>query len=182
MSTWVANTAALAVLASALIIGALALLWRVGSWRVSPAASLNLDQGLSAGAQAPQIAVMSGEQEMHLSFVGRDAFVVFGVDGCRPCGGLLHVAASHPATRSMRRVYVTDDDGAVAGQALVQWEIYRFIDQKADRERWRAPVSPYFHLVDADGRILEKGLASRPEHLDRLLFIRPPAVPAPQPG
>jgi hypothetical protein len=178
VSAWVANTLALALSSLVVLVTALALLWRVGAWRMSPAASLNLDEGLTVGTQAPELAAIGAGQEVHLSFIGSDTFIAFGVDGCAPCRDLIEVAARHPATRHMRRVYVTDNDIPVAGDALDHWEIYRFIDEKTARRQWRAPVSPYFHLVDAEGRIVDKGLGSKPEHLDRLLFLKPPSVRA----
>jgi hypothetical protein len=55
------------------------------------------------------------------------------------------------------------------------WEIYTFHDEQKARDTWRAPVSPYFHSIDAYGRIAAKGIANRPEHLDRLMALKPPA-------
>jgi hypothetical protein len=73
----------------------------------------------------------------------------------------------------MRRIYVTDDDAGVDEEVTRHWEVYRFVDEEAARAQWRAPVSPYFHVIDADGRVLAKGLGNLPEHLDRLLTIKP---------
>lgn len=127
-------------------------------------------EGLRIGAEAPDIAVYAGAQEMHISFEGREAFVAFGTKGCEPCGQLVAAAAAHPATRNLRRIYISDADG-VEGDADVvgSWELYRFHDEAAARKVWRAPVSPYFHLIDSDRRIVAKGVANRVEHLDRLL-------------
>jgi hypothetical protein len=156
---WVANGLALAVLAAAVGVLGLGLLWRIGAWQLHPAAMLTLDEGLRPGSVAPEIACFSGEQEMHLSFSGRQSFIVFGGDGCEPCSQLLAAAAAHPATRHMRLVYVSD--GA---------------NVEADPDVVCAPVSPYFHIVGDDGRVLDKGIANRPEHLDRLLRVAPPSL------
>lgn len=179
MSSWIANAVALALLLGVSLLAGFALLWRVGAWRLSPAASLNLDEGLGLGTQAPQMAVTSGGRNVHLSFVGHDTFVAFGLRGCVPCVQLLEAAAAHPATKRMRRVYVTDDDSDLAPEALEHWEIYRFIEEQRVRERWRAPVSPYFHVIGPQGTVLAKGLANRPDHLDRLLFVQPAGLRRP---
>jgi hypothetical protein len=76
----------------------------------------------------------------------------------------------------MRLVYVGDsEDLHLEPHILARWEVYRFHDERATRERWRAPVSPYFHVVDAAGYVLAKGVANKPDHLDRLLSLRPTA-------
>lgn len=46
MSAWALNAVALFIGGAAVFALASALLWRIGSWHVSPAASLTLDEGL----------------------------------------------------------------------------------------------------------------------------------------
>lgn len=177
MQAWAANASALFILLGFLLLLAFALLWRVTSWRTSAVQLLVHDEGLRIGAEAPQIAAYAGEQEVHLSFGGPEAFVVFGTRGCAPCEELLDAAARHPATRHLRRVYVADSEAVDVGpDVLGAWEIFRFHDERVTRKRWRAPVSPYFHVIDTDGRIVSKGVANRPEHLDRLLAIAPSGI------
>jgi len=175
MAPWLANAVALTVLAAGTAAFGLALLWRVGSWHLSPAASLTFDEGLRIGSHAPEIACHASDgAEMHLSFLGEVCFVVFGANGCKPCVALLAAAARHPATRSMRRVYLADsgiDD--LSPEILAGWQTFRFIDEDSTRETWRAPVSPYFYVINEDGQIVEKGVASSAEHLDRLFRLRP---------
>lgn len=158
---------------------ALALLWRLGSWLVSPSEALNEDEGLPLGSEAPQVAAHLGGQDYHLSFAGQTSFVVFGLDGCAPCRDLLGVAVRHPATGYMRLVYLSDAESVdIEPQLKSRWEVYRLHDPDAAPRQWRAPVSPYFHVVDEAGRIRAKGVASKPEHLDRLLTLRPAGAPA----
>ena len=153
---------------------ALGLLWRLGSWLVDQSEALNEDEGLAVGSEAPQVACHAGEQEFHLTLVGRTAFVAMGTFGCQPCSDLLTAAARHPASAHMRLIYLSDTDQVeVDPQVAVFWETYRFHDEDAARRQWRAPVSPYFHVVDEHGRVRAKGVASRPEHLDRLLSLQP---------
>lgn len=74
----------------------------------------------------------------------------------------------------MRRVYVGDTELVDLEPEYVQdWELYWFHDEQKARRLWRAPVSPYFYAIGADGRILAKGVASQPDHLDRLLTLAP---------
>lgn len=108
MDAWIANTAALFVATLVIGILALALLWRIGSWRIPPAASLILDEGLPLGASAPQIAAFRGNAAYHLSFGGTTTLLVFGTHFCEPCKDLVAAASRHPATRRVRKVYVGD--------------------------------------------------------------------------
>lgn len=154
------------------------LLWRVGSWYVSSAASLIEDEGLRIGSTAPQVAARRGDDEFHLSFGGRPTFVVFGAMFCSPCHDLLEVARHHPATQRLRRVFLSDDQLDRGDPIFDSWEVYEMDDPRACRTLWRAPVSPYFYLVGADNSILAKGLASKADHLDRLISIGPHTLPA----
>ena len=54
-----------------------------------------------------------------------------------------------------------------------RWALYRFAAESLTRRQWNAAVSPYFHLLDPTGRVVAKGVGSRPEHLDHLLSITP---------
>lgn len=177
MDAWAANAVSLFLVYGALLWLGFGLLWRVGSWQLSQTYLLNVTEGLRIGAEAPEIAGYADGQDMHLSFEGGETFVVFGTNGCEPCAQLLEAAARHPATRHLRRVYVSDSDHVAGDPELLRsWETYRFHDEQLTRKAWRAPVSPYFHLVDADGRVVMKGVANHPQHLDRLLTLRPPGV------
>lgn len=171
---WTANVIALLCGAAVVWVLALALLWRLGAWQVGQAESLIEDEGLALGSEAHQVAAHSRDDEFHLSFVGRTSFVAFGAHGCEPCRELLTVAAQHPATSHMRLVYLNDvDDIDVDPEIAGRWEVYRLHDDQAARRQWRAPVSPYFHVIDEEGRVRAKGVANRPDHLDRLLTLRP---------
>ena len=174
---WTANIVALAVLLVLTAFLAGALLWRVAQWQVHPAETLTFDEGLAIGSAAPELASYAGEQELHLSFGGVPTFLVFGNAECEPCHQLLEAATTHPATRHMRLVSVFDTDEAdLAPDFASRWELYRYHDEQAQRRNWRAPVSPYFHVIDAAGRVVAKGVANRSGHLDRLLEFAPPAV------
>ncbi len=170
-----ANSVALLFVTAALLFLALALLWRVGSWNLSPASVLTHDEGLRIGSEAPQLSAHREKEDYHLDFVGRTSLVVFGTEGCKPCYQLLAAATQHPATRHVRLVYVTDEEPSSLDEefGFPHWEIYRYHDETKARDMWRAPVSPYFHFISSNGSVLAKGVANAPEHLDRLLQIGP---------
>ncbi len=174
---WTANVVALALAFFAEGALALALLWRVGSWQMHAAELLTVDEGLRLGSPAKELAGYVGDQEIHIGFGQKPAFLVFASTGCKPCTELLEVATTHPATRATRLVVFSDDEELEIPPHLAShWESYRFHDEKSARVMWRAPVSPYFHLVDQFGRVAAKGVANRPDHLDRLLALPPASV------
>ncbi len=174
---WVANTIALFVGAAAVWTFALALLWRIGSWHVSQTEALIEEEGLPVGSEALQVAAHARGDEFHLDFLGRTSFVVFGLSECAPCTDLLVIATQHPATSHMRLVYLSDSERIdIDPDVAFHWEVYRLHDGDAARRQWRAPVSPYFHVIDESNRIQAKGVANKPDHLDRLLALRPTSL------
>lgn len=174
MTPWAANSLGLLLGMAVVSLIASALLWRVGSWHLSPAALLTFDEGIRIGSPAPQVAAHRGDADFHLSFAGRRSFVVFGTRGCAPCTQLVSAATSHPATADLRRVFISNADEVDLDPDLLRgWEVYRFHDEHLARDMWRAPVSPYFHLIDTRGLVVAKGVGNRSEHLDRLLSLPP---------
>jgi hypothetical protein len=174
MEPWVANSIALFLLTAVVGVFGIALLWRIGSWYVSPAAALTHDEGRPLNSVAPQLATHRDGDEYHLTFEGDYTFLVFGNEGCAPCKELVRVAATHPATVRMRLVYVSDTDSPdLDPDTETRWETYRYDDEDSQRRAWQAPVSPYFHVIDAGGRIAAKGVANKPDHLDRLFSLSP---------
>lgn len=174
---WTANV--IALLAFCVLIGCLtlALLWRVVTWEKPKAALLNEDEGLPIGSFAKTIAAHAEDHELDVTFGDAPAFLVFGTSDCKPCAELLHVASRHPATRNLRKVYVSDTGELDLDTDFASaWEGYRFDQEQVARSAWRTPVSPYFYVLDEFGRIAAKGLANRPQHLDRLLEIPPTPV------
>lgn len=172
------NAVALGLAVSVVGSYTLAAIWRAAAWNASPAEVLIHDEGLPLGSRAPELAAHYGEEDYHLTFAGRYTFIAFGVDGCDPCAGLVEAATAHPATKRMRRVYVgTSDDLPGRLSRIPDWEVYRFHDGASARRQWRAPVNPYFYVIDERGRIRAKGIANQPAHLDRLLAILPARAP-----
>lgn len=179
MSPWWLNFAVLLVVTLGVGVLGLGLLWRVAAWRIRPIESLTFDEGLRIGSAAQEIAAYSGDQERHLSFGGAFTLLVFGTKECQPCKDLLSAATWHPATRRMRLVYVGDSDEIDVPSEVGQlWEAYRLHNETKARNQWRAPVSPYFYVIDPNRRIAAKGVANKPAHLDRLLALLPAGLPA----
>lgn len=179
METWIANALGFGAVLIGLTFLAVSALWRVSGWSDRSAHSLSYRYGLPLGAVAPQVAAYKNDQEQHLSFLGRPTLLVFGAVGCVPCEELINAAANHPAMRPCRLVYLSATSDPPAGLPPFiseRWEFCRFHDEGHARERWQAPVSPYFHLINDAGRIIAKGVANQGAHLDRLLSIPPPGA------
>jgi hypothetical protein len=178
-------TVAALVAAFALALG-LALLWRIGAWQVRDLHSLHEDEGVPIGKKVPDVATYAGpvgpDEQDHLDFLGRATLVVFGQADCEPCLALLAVAGTHPATKHLDLVYVAGgrDDHLSEADAVNRtvgnrWRLHRFVAEAMARRQWNVAVSPYFHVLDAAGRVVTKGVASRAEHLDHLLLAVMPA-------
>jgi hypothetical protein len=134
-------------------------------------------EGLRIGASTKPLSAHVGEQEIELTFGGQVSLLVFATSDCQPCSELLRAASSHPATRAMRRVVVSDDEEAPLGSELpCAWESYRFDSERLARDAWKVPVNPYFYVIDEFSRIAAKGVANRPGHLDRLLELPPSSL------
>ena len=174
MSEWPANAAALAALGLPALLAALAAIWRAAAWNAKPAQALIHDNGLPVGAVAPGLAGHAGDDDVDTAFIGGYSFVVFGDDRCVPCQMLVEAASKHPATRWMRLVYASKS-GVLPGAPhfASRWEAIRLHNEDRAREQWNAPVTPYFHVIDERGRIRAKGIANRPEHLDRIFMVLP---------
>ena len=167
------------ILAAFVAVLAGSLLWRVNLWKMPAVEQLHTIEGLPIGRKAPDIAATNSEEEYHLAFEWTWTFLVFGSEHCAPCKDLLNVALDHPATRGMRFVYLASvgevsdvaDEASLSCRTGQAWEFYNFHDEEHVRAQWRAPVSPYYHVIDPEGRVVAKGVASKPAHLDRLLGI-----------
>lgn len=152
----------------------LSLCWRLSRWNVGKAQRLIEDDGLTIGSRAREIACTARRQDYHLSFQDGYTFLVFGSHDCPPCQELIAVAARHPATRGMRLVYVSDNNSTAMPPSIsARWEQYEFHNESSTRFQWRAPVSPYFHVIDPAGSVIAKGVANKMGHLDRLLDVAP---------
>jgi hypothetical protein len=174
---WTTNAVALALFCCLIGALALALLWRVVTWETHPAELLTMDEGLPIGTFAKPLTAHLGEKEIEVTFGDVPAFLVFGSSDCRPCTELLRAASRHPATRHLRLIAISDSEALdLDTDYATAWESYRFEGEQTARAVWRAHVSPYFYLLDEFGRIAAKGLANRPDHLDRLLELPPTPV------
>ena len=150
--------------------------WRASSWNLRPAEVLNSVEGLPISAKAPAFTGYGADGgEVDFAFLGGYTLLVFGMADCAPCRELVDTAAFHPATRTMRRIYASREGGLPSARGVdALWEAYKFHDEASQRELWRAPVSPYFHVIDQKGRVRAKGIGSTAAHLDRLFSIHTP--------
>lgn len=176
MNWWIAITPLSLVLVLA-ITSAIAGLWRVSSWNVGNLERLLTQEGVPVGAQAPDLTGHADEYDVHVTFEGVHTFVIFAEGGCPPCLDLIDAADKHPALAHARLIYASSSEPEFPVALTVrQWEIIRFHDEPAARRHWNAPVSPFYHFIDPLGRVVSKGVASRPSHLDHLLQAAPPLL------
>lgn len=174
---WTANVIALSIFLLGTAALSLALLWRVTTWTTHAADRLTNFEGLPIGSPAKPLAAHDGRDDAELMFEGKRTFLMFASSGCKPCAELLRAASNHPATRDLRKVVVSDDENHEAFELPgCRWESYRFHDEELARSAWKAPVSPYFYVIDEFSRVMAKGVANRPEHLDRLLDLPPSSL------
>ncbi len=142
----------------------LALIQRLGSGPVSAATQ----QGLPAGEQAPPFTAetLAGEQITLSSFAGRNvAFILFGLD-CAPCLEALpdYEALSPKAKRKGTEIVLVslntlENTRAFADEHKVQCPV--IIGNKSFMTDYKARGTPFYTLVDGQGKVISSGPPSR---------------------
>lgn len=134
------------------------------------------NDGLAPGESAPAFALpgLDGELVTLEALSGLPLLLVFGSPTCAPCKGLipdLNVFAKE-RERDMRVLFLSrgevDATQRFASENDVQVPVATHPDEKLP-EQYKARVTPFAFIIDAEGVVRAKGLANNREHLDMLM-------------
>ena len=136
------------------------------------------DQGLPAGAQAPLLP----ERDLYGRTLppiaaGRARVLLFISKGCSACHDAMKFVPEAAASTAFDLVLIvgnTDDAARVFMGEFRREGAFPDVLVFADEERttfeqYRVTVTPYAMVVDDGGAVRAKGVASKQEHLDRIV-------------
>jgi len=134
--------------------------------------------GLPAGTEAPAFAAegLDGRTVSLEEFRGLPLLLVFGSANCAPCKSLmpdLNVFADEMQDE-LRVLFLSRGEAEPArrfvGETNAQVPVAVHPDESLPEE-YKARVTPFAFLIDAEGVIQAKGLANNRSHLDMLLSM-----------
>ncbi len=132
--------------------------------------------GLAPGTKAPDFTVeaLDGGSVSLAGFRGLPLLLVFGSPACAPCKALIPDLNAFARERegALRVLFLSRGElepaRAFAAENDVQVAVAVHPDESLP-EKFKARVTPFAHLIDAEGVVQAKGLANNRQHLDMLL-------------
>jgi methylamine dehydrogenase accessory protein MauD len=132
--------------------------------------------GLAPGTPAPDFAVqaLDGRGLSLADFRGLPLFVIFGSPTCGPCKALipdLNVFAQEYAS-DLRVLFLSRGELEPAQRFAEENAIEVPVAVHPDEslpDKFKVRVTPFAHVIDAEGIVQAKGLANNRQHLDMLL-------------
>jgi thiol-disulfide isomerase/thioredoxin len=154
------------------------LLYRHFGLAVMDSAAGHAHDGIAVGAKAPDLEGVGADGSAMSWRSGHDgaALVLFGSPGCEPCQQIiphLDLLARKVAPEDLTVIgVVAGADGAAATMAEFGPDV-RFFGESYEEcsHDYEVTVTPFAFVIDADGRVQSKGLASDPSHLRRMLDV-----------
>ncbi|MEX0786026.1 MAG: TlpA disulfide reductase family protein, partial [Dehalococcoidia bacterium] len=136
------------------------------------------NDGLAPGERAPAFSLpgIDGELVSLEALRGLPLLLVFGSPTCAPCKGLipdLNVFAEERAS-DLRVLFLSRGEVEAtqrfASENDLQVPVATHPDEQLP-EQYKARVTPFAFVIDAEGVVRAKGLANNREHLDMLMDI-----------
>jgi methylamine dehydrogenase accessory protein MauD len=132
--------------------------------------------GLAAGERAPEFALpdLAGRLVSLADFRGRPLLLVFGSTTCAPCRGLipdLNVFTRERAAE-LQVLYLSRSEPEETQRFVSELDVRVPVAIHSDHElpdKYKARVTPFAFVIDAEGVVQAKGLANNREHLEQLL-------------
>jgi thiol-disulfide isomerase/thioredoxin len=160
----------------AVMAGLIILLYRHFGLAVMDSAAGHAHDGIAIGTKAPDLQGIGADGSVVSWRSGRDggALVLFGSPGCEPCQQIIpHLDLLARASEDLTVIgVVAGAHGAAATMAEFGPEV-RFLGESYEEcsRDYDVTVTPFAFVMDADGRVQSKGLASDPSHLRRMLDV-----------
>jgi methylamine dehydrogenase accessory protein MauD len=151
------------------------LLRQLGMMYMGSAQGVGRD-GIAAGEPAPDFSLPdpAGRLVSLGDFRGRPLLLIFGSTACAPCRGLIPdlnvFAREHDA--DLQTLYLSRGEPDETRRFIQEVDIRVPVAVHSDSElpdKYKARVTPFAFLVDAEGVVRAKGLANNRSHLDMLL-------------
>jgi methylamine dehydrogenase accessory protein MauD len=132
--------------------------------------------GLAAGERAPEFTLpdLAGRLVPLADFRGRPLLLVFGSTTCAPCRGLipdLNVFARERAAE-LQVLYLSRGEADETQRFVSELDVRVPVAIHPDHElpdKYKARVTPFAFVIDAEGVVRAKGLANNRDHLEQLL-------------
>jgi methylamine dehydrogenase accessory protein MauD len=132
--------------------------------------------GLAPGTPAPEFAVqaLDGATLTSAGLRGLPLLLIFGSPTCGPCKALipdLNVFA-HEHQGALRVLFLSRSEAEPARAFVEENNIevpVATVPDEALADKFKVRVTPFAHLIDAEGVVQAKGLANNRQHLDMLV-------------
>jgi methylamine dehydrogenase accessory protein MauD len=162
---------------AALAVALLAVARQVGvlHMRVAPAGALVTAAGPKVGDAAPHLhlTALDGRQVAvgHAGSGGGRQLLMFVSAACPICKELIPVVKSFVRYEGLQVVFVGDDTLAEQKKLVTRFglEAYPFVNGHEAGHAFGVEKLPHAVLIDAEGRIVSKGLVNSREHLESLV-------------
>ena len=135
------------------------------------------DLGLPAGTAAPDFTLpdLAGEPVSLKDFTGKPVLLVFSSTTCPACEKMYSNLKAFSAARRDLQVVMISRGTAEENQQMVAAQGFRFpmsVWDDAVAQRYQAPSTPFFVVVDGQGVIWASGFANTQVELARLLVAK----------
>jgi methylamine dehydrogenase accessory protein MauD len=166
-------------------IAGLALARQVGVLhvRVAPAGALDAGKGPAVGDAAPHLHVttLDGAAMTIGGSVSPASLrlLMFVSAQCPLCKALIPVAKSFAKAERVDLVFIGDDDVAAQRAMIAQYDMgaFPFVNGAEVGRAFEVDKLPHAVLLDANGKMLAKGLVNSREHLESLIVSHEMGVP-----
>ena len=153
------------------------LLRQLGIMYLGSAPGVNRD-GITPGERAPEFTLPdpAGRPVSLADFRGRALLLVFGSTTCTPCRGLIPDlnAVARERAAELQALYLSRGEAAETRRFIEELDVRVPVAVHADMalpDQYRARVTPFAFVIDAEGIVRAKGLANNRAHLEALLRL-----------
>ena len=153
------------------------LLRQLGLMYMGTAQGVSRD-GLAAGARAPEFTLPdpAGRPVSLAGFAGRPLLLVFGSTTCAPCRGLIPDLNAFARERAaeLQVLYLSRGEAEETRRFIEELDVRVPVAVHPDMalpDQYKARVTPFAFVIDAEGIVRAKGLSNNRNHLEALLRV-----------
>jgi len=153
------------------------LLRQLGLMYMGTAQGVSRD-GLAAGERAPEftLADPAGRPVSLAGFAGRPLLLIFGSTACAPCRGLIPDlnAVARERAAELQVLYLSRGEAEETQRFIEELDVRVPVAVHPDMalpDQYKARVTPFAFVIDAEGIVRAKGLSNNRDHLEALLRV-----------